>query len=133
MENSILKSTKKKLGLDPSYTAFDIDVIDHINGVFVTLNDLGVGPESGFMIEDDSSTWEDFMGLDPRMNSVKNYVFLRVRMIFDPPATSYHTQAMAEQIKELEWRISVRREHTNWTPPEPIEAQPEVILDGGSA
>lgn len=133
MDISILNSTKKKLGLSEDYTAFDQDVIDFINGIFVTLNDLGVGPESGFMIEDASSTWVDFLGLDPRQNSVKNYVYLRARMLFDPPTIGYLVEAMDRQIKELEWRINTRRENTQWVPPEPVDPEPEVILDGGSA
>ena len=71
MTDSILTNTKKILGIDETYTAFDIDVLTHINSVFFTLNQLGIGPESGFAIEDDAAVWSDFLGTDPRLNAVK--------------------------------------------------------------
>jgi hypothetical protein len=129
---SILDSTKKVLSIDPSYTAFDEDILMHINSVFGTLNQLGIGPEGGFRIEDNSTEWSTFLGDDPRQNDVKSYVFLRVRVLFDPPGTSFHLSAMQEQIKELEWRMNVRREHTEWTDPNGfIDQDSDVILDGG--
>lgn len=117
MEQSILKSTKKILGIEAEYDAFDLDVITHINSVFVTLNDLGIGPNEGFMIEDDDALWADFLGSDPRLNSVKSYVYLRVRLLFDPPTSSYLITALNEQVKELEWRINVGREEKSWIDP----------------
>jgi hypothetical protein len=135
VENSILLSVKKILGLPEDYTAFDFDVITHINSVFVTLNDLGIGPDNGFMIEDDVPTWSEFVGEDPRQNSVRTYVSLRVRMLFDPPTTSYLINAMNEQIKELEWRLNTRREESNWTPPIPkvgFDPVTEGVFDGGA-
>lgn len=117
MSNSILTSTKKALNLAEDYTAFDPDIILHINSVFSTLNQLGVGPVNGFMIEDKEATWDAFLGDDPRLNHVKTYVYLRVRMLFDPPQTGFHTTAMQEQIKELEWRLNVQREDTEWVNP----------------
>lgn len=119
MEDSILKSTKKILGLDADYDAFDLDVITHINSVFATLNDLGVGPPQGFMIEDDTTKWQDYLGASLLLNDVKSYVYLRVRLLFDPPTTGYHTEAAKEQIKEFEWRLNVRRESELWTDPMP--------------
>jgi hypothetical protein len=119
METSILKCTKKILGLAPDYTVFDLDIITHINTVFTTLAQLGVGPVQGFMIEDDTATWEDFLTDDLQLNSVKTYVYLRVRMLFDPPTTSYLLDAAKQQIQELEWRISVHREETGWVDPSP--------------
>lgn len=124
MEESILNSTKKALGLASEYEAFDPDIIMHINSVFSTLHQLGVGPDEGFMIQDDVPTWATFLGNDPRLNHIKTYVFLRVRMLFDPPSLGYVIDAMKEQIKELEWRINAQREETGWTdpsPPVPIE------------
>lgn len=119
MNESILTSTKKALGLDENYTAFDPDIIMHINSVLSTLNQLGIGPELGFMIEDKEALWDTFLGGDPRLNNIKTYVYLRVRMLFDPPQTGFHTQAMQEQIKELEWRINVQREDEHWVSPVP--------------
>lgn len=133
-ESSILTSVKKVLGLEASYTAFDQDVLMHINSVFSTLNQLGIGPENGFMIEDATPTWDLFLGGDTRINSVKSYVYLRVRMLFDPPGTSFLLDAMKEQIKEFEWRLNVRREEYAWVDPNPVvvPADPDLILDGGA-
>lgn len=117
MSESILNSTKKILGLDQSYTAFDPDVIMHINSVFSTLNQLGLGPINGFMIDDATATWDTFIGNDPRLNSVKTYVYLRVRLLFDPPSLSFVIEAMKDQIRELEWRLNVVREGDSWTEP----------------
>ena len=119
MENSILNSTKKVLGLDASYTVFDQDVIMHINAAFSILQQLGVGPVEGFMIEDDTAVWDDFIlivGSEPSQSLVKTYVQLKARMLFDPPATSYLIEAMTNQIKEYEWRLNVFREYS--LPPE---------------
>lgn len=130
MEQSILKSTKKTLNLAPDYTAFDLEVITHINSAFSTLTQLGVGPLEGFMIEDDKAVWDDFIVLsdDPSYNSVKSYIYLKTRMLFDPPTTSFHIEAMDRQIQEMEWRLNVNREETDWVNPNP----PSVIVVEGS-
>lgn len=112
VSDSILNSTKKALGLDPDYDVFDLDVIMHINTVFGTLNQLGVGPDAGFMIDADSDTWVSFLGTDPRLNQVKTYVYLRVRLLFDPPGTAFLMEASKAQIQELEWRLNVQAEGT---------------------
>lgn len=112
MEASILNSTKKVLGLDPGYTAFDLDILTAINSTFGILHSLGVGPEEGFMIEDETAQWEDFVNVPMgSMNMIKTYVWLRVRMAFDPPTTSFLIQATNDQIREYEWRLSVNREN----------------------
>lgn len=110
MENSILKSTKKMLGLDSEYTAFDVDVIMHINSTFSVLTQMGVGPEAGFMIEDESAVWDDFITNDNRYNNVKTYMYLKVRTLFDPPTTSFLLEAQNKQLAEYEWRLNVTRE-----------------------
>lgn len=115
---SILDSTKKVLGLTEDYTAFDQDIIIYINTAFSSLHQLGVGPIEGFAIEDASTTWDAFLGTDPRLNSVKTYIHLRSRLLFDPPTTSYLVDALDKQLKELEWRLNVQREETQWTDPE---------------
>lgn len=133
MGDSILNSTKKNLGLEADYTAFDPDIIMYINGVFSTLNQLGVGPEDGFSIEDSTPTWDAFIGTNKKYNFVKTYVYLRVRILFDPPATSYVISAMNDQIKELEWRISVLREETAWVDPNAtVPLVDDLVLDGGT-
>jgi len=119
MSESILTSTKKALNLAEDDTSFDQDVILYINAVFSTLNQLGVGPVEGFSIEDKNPTWDAFLGSDSRLNHVKTYVYLRVRMLFDPPTLGYVISAMEDQIKELEWRINTQREDTQWTAPQP--------------
>ena len=120
METSILTSTKNVLGIAEDYTVFDLDIITHINTAFSTLTQLGVGPVNGFMIEDETSVWDDFIPMgDFQYNSVKTYVYLRVRMLFDPPQTSYLITAMEKQIEQLEWRLNIHREETEWSDPEP--------------
>lgn len=103
--DSILDMTKKALGIDSDYTAFDIDVVMHINSVFLTLNQLGVGPLEGFAIQDSETTWEEYTVDDLNLNAVKSYMYLRVRLLFDPPTTSFTIEAMDKQVKELEWRL----------------------------
>lgn len=124
MAESILTSIKKVLNLTEDYTAFDQDVIMHTNAVFSRLHQLGVGPDEGFMIEDKLPTWGAFLGDDARLNNIKTYVYLRVRMLFDPPTTGYHVEAMQNQIKELEWLINAHREDTEWTEPLPPPPMP---------
>jgi hypothetical protein len=108
--SSILDSTKKAIGVGFDYDVFDHDIIMHINSVFSTLSQLGVGPAEGFMIEGDQEEWDTFLGGDRNLNAVKNYVYLRVRLLFDPPSTSFLLSATQEQIKELEWRLNVYAE-----------------------
>lgn len=124
MEQSILTSTKKILGIAGDYTAFDLDIITHINAAFSTLTQLGVGPVEGFMIEDAETEWYDYIEDDIQLNTVKSYVFLKVRQLFDPPTTSYLITAMEKQIQEFEWRLNTNRESTEWVDPNPV-----VILD----
>lgn len=124
MTDSILDSVKKNLGLNSSYTVFDPDVTMHINSVLATLNQLGIGPDDGFMIEDNSTTWDAFVGTDVKLNSVKTYIYLRVKMFFDPPQTSFVIDAMNKQIEEFEWRLNVKREDESWTDPNPTLPQP---------
>ncbi len=122
METSILNSTKKILGIADDYTVFDTDIITHINTAFSTLTQLGVGPAEGFMIQDETTDWTDYIADDLQYNSVKTYVYLRVRQLFDPPTTSYLLAAFDQQLKELEWRLNVHREEDGWTDPDPQPA-----------
>lgn len=122
MADSILTDTKKVLGMDESYTAFDQDIIMHINSVFAILTQLGIGPDAGFMITDSTTTWDAFIGTDIRLNLVKSYVYLRVRLMFDPPTTSYLIESMKTQVREYEWRLNVKREGESWVDPDPQPA-----------
>lgn len=123
MADSILDSTKKILGLDAGYTPFDLDVITHLNAAFSVLDQLGVGPVGGFFIEDNGPTWDDFEAPPNQLNLVRTYVFLKVRMLFDPPSTSFLIEAMNNQIREYEWRLNVFREDVKMQnqPTPPIE------------
>lgn len=107
---SILTSIKKLLGIGEDYTHFDADIIMHINSVFAVLTQLGVGPSEGFSIEDDIATWNDFLPDDPRLNTVKSYVYMKVKLLFDPPTGSTHADAMNRVISEFEWRLNVAAE-----------------------
>lgn len=104
---SILTSVKKLLGITEEYTHFDSDIIMHINSTFVILTQLGVGPSNGFFIEDDTSTWDEFIPTDDlRFNSLKTYMYMRVKLMFDPPLSSAVMASMERQIAEFEWRLN---------------------------
>lgn len=107
MEISILTSIKKMLGVAEDYTEFDEDIITHINSVFLSLTQLGVGPEEGFMIEDDTAVWEDFIDDSIQLQAVKTYMYLKVKLLFDPPLSSSVTESFTRMIAELEWRLNV--------------------------
>lgn len=104
MMESILISIKKLLGLMPEYTYFDDDIIVHINTAFATLNQLGVGPTEGFMIVDENSEWKD-VTTEKNLSLIKSYIYLKVRLLFDPPTSSVLMESMNRNIAELEWRI----------------------------
>lgn len=136
MSDSILNSTKKSLGLAEDYSAFDSDVLMHINSALSVLAQLGVGPAAGFMVLDETATWEDLLGQDDVLNMAKTYVFLRVKMVFDAPSTAHHLNAMETQINELGWRINAHREATQWVDPDPRHPSEDVfgdpvVIDGG--
>jgi hypothetical protein len=114
---SILTSVKKSLGLDENYTAFDPDILMFINAALSTLNQLGVGPENGLQIEDKTTTWDALISTEVRLNFVPTYVFLKARLLFDPPATSFAIDAIKTQITEYEVRINVFREAQIWVSP----------------
>ena len=119
--DSILDSTKKILGLDFDYTDFDLDVITHINTAFMSLRQLGVGPSTGFVISDNTATWDQFTPDIVMLAGVKTYVYLKVRLAFDPPPTSFAIEALQRQIEEAEWRINVVAETIN-PPSDPAPA-----------
>jgi hypothetical protein len=112
MENSILLSTKKILGIAPDYTVFDLDVITHINSSLSIVSQLGVGPMGSISIEDETTEWDDLDLPQNQLSLVRTYIFLRVRMLFDPPGTSFLIDAMTKQIQEHEYRLSYFREAT---------------------
>lgn len=113
MDESILISIKKLLGLDENYNPFDRDIIIHINSVFSILYQLGVGPkEHAFSISDSSTTWNQFITGKNNIESVKSYIYCKVRLMFDPPTAGSAMDAMKETIRELEWRLNVTDDNT---------------------
>lgn len=128
MESSILKSIKKILGIGLDDDSFDLDIVIHINSAFSTLQDLGIGPVAGFVIEDDEASWDD-LGINDLaiLSELKTCIYLQVRLLFDPPATSYLIDALTRQLTEHQWRLSVKREATGWVDPDP----PAVVVTDG--
>lgn len=104
---SILTSIKKLLGIVEEYENFDADLIMHINSVFSILTQLGVGPSEGFSIEDEMAVWTDFIPEKSKIELVKSYMYLKVKLLFDPPLSSSVIEAMNRQISEFEWRLNV--------------------------
>lgn len=107
MQDSILKSIKKLIGISDEDTSFDLDLIIHINSVFVALNQIGVGPKNVFSIINDQSVWNDFINDETNINNVITYVYLKVRILFDPPSNSSVLSSIERLLTELEWRLSV--------------------------
>lgn len=105
--DSILGSIKKLLGITEVYDVFDKDLVMHINSVFFVLTQLGVGPVEGFTIQDETAVWDDFIPCGANLEAVKSYVYLKVRLLFDPPQSSALTEAINRQISEFEWRLNV--------------------------
>ena len=104
---SILTSIKKLLGITEEYEHFDRDIIMHINSVFMILTQIGVGPEDGFTISDKETKGNEFTNDDKKIEAVKTYVYLKVRLLFDPPASSSVMEAINRSISELEWRLNI--------------------------
>lgn len=107
MSESILTSIKKLLGIAEDYTHFDADIIMHINTAFMVLYQLGVGPTTPYSISDKTATWANFLGDATDLAGVKTYIYAKVRLVFDPPQSSAHIDALKQTIAELEWRLNV--------------------------
>lgn len=106
LSESILTSIKKMLGIEEEYTHFDPDIIMHINSVFMTLFQLGIGPK-GFTISDDEATWSDYISNIDELQAIKPYIYAKVRLAFDPPSSGTLIDLMKHQIAEMEWRLNV--------------------------
>jgi hypothetical protein len=134
MEQSILTTVKKAVNVAADDPSFDIDIIIAINAQFSTLTDLGVGPEIGFVIEDDTAQWSDYLDIEESpekrifLSKVKMAVILKTRLLFDPPVQSFLIASIEKQLAELEWRLNVNHESEAWTDPIPSEA---MVIDGG--
>lgn len=131
--DSILDGTKKALGIAEDYTVFDPDIIMHINSVFSTLNQLAVGPTAGFAIEDNTATWSSFLGANnPQLNATKTYMYLQVRLYFDPPATSFGIAAFQKNIDEAVWRLNAAADPAFQPTPEEAQLDEKIWnLTGG--
>nr|DAQ19162.1 MAG TPA: hypothetical protein [Caudoviricetes sp.] len=116
---SILTSIKKMLGIAEEYTHFDADLIMHINSVLAILTQIGVGPSEGFSIEDDAAVWTDFISANARLEMIKSYTCMKVKLLFDPPLSSAVIESTNRITSELEWRIQVAAD--------PVENKEEVI------
>ena len=109
--DGILASMKLMLGMEPEYTAFDTDIIIHINTILAKLTQIAVGPENGFQLDltdPYTSKWEDFIGTeDPVLNMAKSYMYMQLRLVFDPPQNSFTQEALRKESEELLWRLNV--------------------------
>ena len=112
VNDSILLSTKKLLGVDPTMDMFDLDIIMNVNSALANLNQIGVGPHEGYFVNGITETWGEFLGHNDLtvLQNVKQYVYIWVKRVFDPPGATNHLAALDNTIKELEWRISTGRE-----------------------
>lgn len=107
---SILTSIKLLLGITEDYEAFDQQIIAHINSVFMILTQLGIGPPEGFMITSKIDTWNEFVSDEKKMQLVKSYTYLKVKMLFDPPSSSAAMDSANRMINEFEWRLNSQAE-----------------------
>ena len=116
MTDSILNTIKKMIGgAAATNTVFDVDIITHINTAFMTLAQLGVGPSTGFRIQDDLAVWSDVITDERNLESVKTYIYIKVKLLFDPPASSSIAETLKQQASEIEWRLNVEVENNGYT------------------
>lgn len=108
--DSILTSIKKLLGIAEEYAHFDADLIIHINSAFMVLNQIGIGPFECFSISSDEESWTDFLDESKALEAVKTYVYLKVKILFDPPANSSALESLNRLIQEYEWRLYTQAE-----------------------
>lgn len=127
---SILTSIKASLGLPEAHTAFDTELVMYINSVLSRLTQLGVGPDVGFRISDASASWEDFIGPGAKLNNVKSYMHLRVKMLHDPPDIGFVLTAMKEEIEQEEWRLMVEVDPPLVKETVVVDVH-DIVLDGG--
>lgn len=119
LEESILKTIKEGLGIVDDYTAFDSQIIMHINSVFMILNQIGIGPDSCFQIQDKADAWSEFIkesDWDGELfNLVKTYIVMKVKMIWDPPSSNAVLEVYQRQIDEFEYRLNLRSEEIKFS------------------
>lgn len=125
---SILETTKRLCGIEPDVTDYDTEIIVHINTVFFVLQELGVGPEEGFLILDKETLWSQYFQTDTKL-AVISYMGLRVKMLFDPPPTGPATEAMERQAGMLEWRLNINAEGVKWEEAQLISSQQMGLMN----
>lgn len=113
ISSSILETIKKLVGIPSDYYVYDLDLVIAINSSFMILNQLGVGPEKPFSIKGSSETWKDFFGDEEIFELAKSYIYLRARLLFDPPASGVLHEAVERQISEFEWRMHVQADYND--------------------
>ena len=113
MNDSILDTIKKLIGFEPEYTAFDIDIIIAINAAIGVLTQIGIGPDEGYSIQNNTNTWSELVTDVTKLDLVKQYIYLRVKTVFDPSASSSVSTAYQNLINELEWRLNIEHETEN--------------------
>lgn len=106
-KDSILQDVKQMVGQEWDDDTYDTDIMIHINAVFFTLNQLGVGPEDGFSISDKDQLWSSYTTPPRNLDAVKSYIYLRVRLLFDPPTNSFLVTSLQKQVDQIEWRLMV--------------------------
>ena len=111
MSTSILQDTKKVLGMEPDYTAFDTDIVIHINSALMILQQLGIRPDDGYEITGPDETWEDYLGTDSNISAIKSYIVLEVQNVFDPPQSSFVSEARSRTKDELSWRVQLQADY----------------------
>lgn len=115
ISSSILNTIKKLIGIDTDYDVFDMDIIVSINSSFMILNQLGVGPDKPFSIKGSAETWRDFFGDEEVFALAKSYIYLRTKLLFDPPSSGVLHEAVERQISEFEWRMHVQADYNDST------------------
>lgn len=115
ISNSILNTIKKLIGIDTDYNVFDMDIIVSINSSFMILNQLGIGPDKPFSIKGSDETWKDFFGDEEVFELAKSYIYLRTKLLFDPPSSGVLHEAVERQISEFEWRMHVQADYNDST------------------
>ncbi len=111
IEDSILETIKKQLGIDPAFKNFDPDIILAINSALNTLTQIGVGPDYGFVINGPDDTWSSYLNDNILLEQVKAYIFLKVKLMFDPPTSSVVMECYKNMINDLEWRLNVQEDY----------------------
>jgi len=110
--DSILLTIRKMLGITADFDGFDTDIIVALNTAFMSLNQLGIGPSVGFVVSDEEQVWSDFLGTTTNLDGIKSYIYLKTRLLFDPPSNGFLVASIDRQLTELEWRLTVLNETT---------------------